>query len=40
MNPFLKLILIIFTVVFIVWAMDTLMTEHVLSKFTVHKVGH
>lgn len=33
MNPFLKLILIILTVVAIVWAMDTLISEHVMHKF-------
>ena len=35
MNPFLKVTLIILVVVAIVWAMDTLITEHVLHKFGV-----
>ena len=34
MNPFIKVILIILTVTAIVWAMDTLMTEHVIGKFS------
>ena len=34
MNPFLKLILIIVTVVAIVWAVDWLLTAHVMAKFS------
>ena len=34
MNPFIKVILIILTVTAIVWAMDTLMTCSVISKFS------
>lgn len=40
MNPFLKVVLIILTVAAIVWAMDTLLTEHVMGKFTGHKAGY
>lgn len=39
MNPFLKVILIILTVALIVWAMDTLISEHVVVRFTGHQGG-
>lgn len=34
MNPFIKVILIILAVVAIVWAMDSLITEQVVHKFS------
>jgi len=40
MNPFIKVILIILTVVAIVWAMDTLITAHVVHKFSGPGANH